>query len=692
MKSIKRLLCVVLSITMLASMATAIASESDAKALSLGDVDGDTYISMRDVVEIQRYVADLTDLSDDQKKAADVDEPYENVNMLDVVTIQKYIAQLISEFPAESREFNDSENDIQHDTDISSSSDIIDTSTDTLDTSSDTEFDTTVDVVSIKDVLSASVGANLTTRGQVCYVYDGNTVIIEEVEEDGTVNGLMIFDKEGIAGGFYELNSIVEVTGTTKLYNGSNELTDISSIAIMSKQNKPIAPVESTVSELKEHINTVAVIKNCKLGAYDSNSSNVTDATGTVVSYKPAMYPDGVTEGSAVDLVCLPTMYKDAVQIRVADKSNYMPLGSFVDTDSETASETDTSTSTDTNTSPIEITGNRVVFGEPITSLDKIVNRPVAITISNEALSAAEPNSSYAGALDIKTVEGKLTASSDCVYIIEHVAGSYLLKSHATGKYLTNNVKTESVFSSEITEAAYMSITFASDLFEISSINQERELALFIGENKNSFRWYVSTAQTSLSRDVKIYPIVSSYNEEIDTSTDTATDTTSDTSTDTSGAINANQKVYLTNNATSVDQIIGKKVVLTIKNCAVIGELSGNNGVARDIESDEDGMYVDGKAVFTVVFENDSYYLYNEVSKKYYGYKGNNSYTSLYNSICNDAMLNITYNSSNSSFLISSVVNTHELSFFSSTGNSFRWYEPNAFTDRSRDVVIYLVD
>ncbi len=692
MKSIKRLLCIVLSITMLASMATAIAAESDDKALSLGDVDGDTYISMRDVVEVQRYVAKLTDLSTAQKEAADVDEPYEDVNMLDVVTIQKYIAQLISEFPAESREFNDTEDDLESDTDINTSSDIIDTSTDTLDTSSDTEIDATTDVVSIKEVLSASAGETITTRGQVCYVYDGNTVIIEEVEEDGTVNGLMIFDKEGIAGGFYELNSIVEVTGTTKLYNGFNELTDISSIAIMSKQNKPIAPVESTVSELGDHINTVSVIKNCKLGAYDSNSSSVSDATGEVVSYKPAMYPDGVTEGSVVDLVCLPTTYKDAVQIRVADKSNYMPLGSFDNTDSEPVSDTDTSTSTDTNTKPVKITGNRVVFGEPITSLDKILNVPVAITISNEALSAAEPNSSYADSLETKTVDGKLTASSDCVYIIEYVSGSYLLKSHATGKYLTNSNKTQSAFSPELTEAAYMTITFGSDLFRISSIKQQRELALFIGENENSFRWYVSTAQTTLSRDVKIYPIISSYNEVIDTSTDTATDTTSDTSTDTSGAINANQKIYLTNKATSVDQIIGKKVVLTIKNCAVIGELSGNNGVARDIESDEDGMYVDGKAVFTVVYENDSFYLYNEVNKKYYGYKGNNSYTALYNSICNDAMLNITYNSNNSSFLISSVVNTHELSFFSSTGNSFRWYEPNAFTDRSRDVVMYLVD
>lgn len=62
-----------------------------------GDVNGDEKITMEDVVIIQKGIAKLVDLKDNEKLASDVNFD-EKTTMEDVVLIQKYIAKLINSF------------------------------------------------------------------------------------------------------------------------------------------------------------------------------------------------------------------------------------------------------------------------------------------------------------------------------------------------------------------------------------------------------------------------------------------------------------------------------------------------------------------------------------------------------------------------------------------------------------------
>ncbi|MCR5635840.1 MAG: dockerin type I repeat-containing protein [Clostridiales bacterium] len=129
---------IILAVVMVFSVCSAALAEEEYKN-AIGDVDGDGKCAMQDVVETQRYIAKLKGLTDKQLKAADVDEPYGEVNMIDVVCMQKYIAKLIDLFPVENRKVDtDSENTIISDSD--SDNKTTDSDTKTTDSESDDDI------------------------------------------------------------------------------------------------------------------------------------------------------------------------------------------------------------------------------------------------------------------------------------------------------------------------------------------------------------------------------------------------------------------------------------------------------------------------------------------------------------------------------------------------------------------------
>ena len=69
-------------------------------AYSYGDVNMDGSINLTDVVLIQKALADLVKLTDEQMILADVDGTDE-YSLVDVTLIQKFIAELITVFPIE---------------------------------------------------------------------------------------------------------------------------------------------------------------------------------------------------------------------------------------------------------------------------------------------------------------------------------------------------------------------------------------------------------------------------------------------------------------------------------------------------------------------------------------------------------------------------------------------------------------
>ena len=63
----------------------------------LGDVDGDSEVSIMDATAIQMHMASLKKLTDQQKKVADTDKDGE-VSIMDATAIQLFVAKIIHEF------------------------------------------------------------------------------------------------------------------------------------------------------------------------------------------------------------------------------------------------------------------------------------------------------------------------------------------------------------------------------------------------------------------------------------------------------------------------------------------------------------------------------------------------------------------------------------------------------------------
>ena len=68
-----------------------------AKGALLGDVDNDSEISVMDATVIQRHVAKIKTLNDDQILRADTDKDKE-VSVMDATTIQRLVAKIIDKF------------------------------------------------------------------------------------------------------------------------------------------------------------------------------------------------------------------------------------------------------------------------------------------------------------------------------------------------------------------------------------------------------------------------------------------------------------------------------------------------------------------------------------------------------------------------------------------------------------------
>ena len=73
---------------------------SDSMVIIYGDCNLNGSVTIQDATEIQKYVADLIDLSEDQLRASDVDGDGD-VDSYDATVIRKYVASQISVFPVE---------------------------------------------------------------------------------------------------------------------------------------------------------------------------------------------------------------------------------------------------------------------------------------------------------------------------------------------------------------------------------------------------------------------------------------------------------------------------------------------------------------------------------------------------------------------------------------------------------------
>ncbi len=686
MRSKHKILSLILAAAVLFSMTvcaftTAVADgESEVPANAIGDVDGSGKCDMQDVVETQRYIAKLKELNNTQLNAADVDEPYDDVNMIDVVCMQKYIAKLIDVFPAESRT-----SDTDSGKDVTSDSDTENTNTETSDTDaktsdSDSEnTDTEQKILTIAEVVQGGEGKQVTATGQVCYVYGNTSVVVEGIDDDGKVWGVLIYDKEGVINGKYPLNSIIEFSGNTKLYNGYLEV-EPTDVEIISENNTPIPPVEAKTSELADYVSIVVIIKNCTLGAYDTTNVTMTDSAGTVNCYKPVSYPEGLSEGSLVDLVCVPYLYSGVPQIRVSYPENYIPVNNSSDTDSLTETDTNSEQTTDTsgNTDDAD---NGIVLGEPISNLEDILNKNVVVAIENYALSAHSLLNGYGGSFEIKNTKAGLSTDKNTVYNIVKSGDNYYLKSHETGKYFCCKGKTESTFSEDLSEKCAVLFKKDSDGFTINELatGDSRIFALLVNteNSKSTFRWYKGS--TSNPSNVIIYSVKTKLD---DTDTSSASDNIEDS-----------DSVSLGKKAGSLSEIVGKRVVLSNKGYALTPVLTTESPANVITVGKIANNKTSSKNVFTVLQDSDNtYYLYSESAEKYLCHNTAKE-SKLLSKKGDAAKLVIKYNNSTECFNMVCNDDDYELTLYTDkTDYTFRWYKYDVNTDMSRSFDIYLVE
>lgn len=95
----KRMLSIIMMITVVSTCFLLPITQAGAANTNVyGDVNGDGKTSMKDLLDIQKYIAFIKSFTASQIKAADVDNNGA-VNMKDVLAIQKYIAKVSPEKP-----------------------------------------------------------------------------------------------------------------------------------------------------------------------------------------------------------------------------------------------------------------------------------------------------------------------------------------------------------------------------------------------------------------------------------------------------------------------------------------------------------------------------------------------------------------------------------------------------------------
>ncbi|SFR88415.1 CehA/McbA family metallohydrolase [Anaeromicropila populeti] len=191
-------------------------------------------------------------------------------------------------------------------------------------------------VLTIKEALAETIGTSMTVIGQVAYIYGSkgklNTVLLQDVINNEVV-GLQIYDTSNAATG-YQVGDVITVTGKTALYGG---VTQISSpvVTIVQAGVQKFEPQEISISEFltntEQYISEYLCIKNVTLGAYSTSNTAISDETGTVNIYQGVSYPDGIAEGSNVNIFAAGSKFNATKQLRNGLNTDYF-LKEYIDT------------------------------------------------------------------------------------------------------------------------------------------------------------------------------------------------------------------------------------------------------------------------------------------------------------------------------------------------------------------------
>ena len=482
----KKSISFALSVALTVLAFTSAALPAGAAKLMYGDADLDGTIAMGDVVIMQKHVAKLITLKNTSILNADVDEPYNEVTMVDVTTTQKYIAQLITEFPV-SYVYpitDDEDSDvISLDTDNNSDTDSIDR----LDTD---KLDTDLEPLTLVQANALGKDKYLKLRGQVVYVYGGNTVILEEQNKKGIVTSYRIFDKKGVAAGKYPLNALVEVVGTSSLYLSSLQISTPEEVSVIKSNLPPIDPVEVDIDNVGSYLSTKILIKNVKISAY-SGASIIAERDGiSYKCYRPAPMPEGSGMGSIVNLVCVPYIYDGAVMISIAYESDY----DIVESHNDDASDDDTNTE-------FSYTGGYNYFDCTENSVSNLSSLGYVLLTHGDYAAGGRTSDKSISALEFiyDFDEDYALAEPECAYVFEKSPdGNYYMKNAASGLYTCAMRGSTKCTLTETPEEPVEVVANIDGTLSIIDIATQRYFTLINTDQGYVFRWYYDLREEAM--------------------------------------------------------------------------------------------------------------------------------------------------------------------------------------------------
>lgn len=182
----------------------------------------------------------------------------------------------------------------------------------------------------IDKAYSAAADQSVTVVGQVTYKYsssneaggDPNNIIIQDIVNNKPI-GIQVYDPSNFKN--YKIGNVVQLTGTTNDYNGVRQLKTITDFKDL-KVDVAFQPQLVTIKDLgPDYQSELVRIKDVTLGSYNGSGDTIlTDSTGAVNVYRSAPYPDGVQEGSILDVEAICSNNKGTPNLRIGSSFGYI--------------------------------------------------------------------------------------------------------------------------------------------------------------------------------------------------------------------------------------------------------------------------------------------------------------------------------------------------------------------------------
>ncbi|MDO4565263.1 MAG: CehA/McbA family metallohydrolase [Clostridia bacterium] len=196
----------------------------------------------------------------------------------------------------------------------------------------------------VEALAAGEIASDAKVYGQLVYRFGNygalNSAILQYKHTDGEIYGLQVYNSldsyTDATATPVEIGDWVVITGTLGAYGGVQQMQSLTAIEkapdALAGEDVTAAQEYASLSEMiadrPNLLSEYVLIKNVKLGAYNSNgSTTVSDAANastTTTIYRAADYTKWHAEGDVVDLYCVVSAYGSTHQLRNGSVADYV--------------------------------------------------------------------------------------------------------------------------------------------------------------------------------------------------------------------------------------------------------------------------------------------------------------------------------------------------------------------------------